>query len=75
MIGLSENCVCIRPIRYNRNAADRNSSTSKPVDIINIKVGRGNKEKIVLPLVNRVDFSDTPTLPFGSLDGQPVDTV
>jgi hypothetical protein len=74
-IGLSANWLCIRPIRYNRNAADRNSSTSKPVDTVSIKVGCGNKDKIVLHLVNCTGFSDIPTFPFGSLDRQPVDIV
>jgi len=62
-------------MRYSKNAADRKSSTSRPVDMISINEGCGNKDEAVLPLVNRTGFSDTPTLPFGSFDGQPVSTV
>lgn len=72
--GFSGNRLCIRPMRYSRNAADRNSRTSKPVAMISISVGCGNKDDRALSLVNRLGFSDTLTLPFGSLDVQPVST-
>jgi hypothetical protein len=75
MTGFSGNRFCIRPMRYSRNAADRNSRTSKPVAMISISVGCGNKDEKALSLVNRFGFSDTLTLPFGSLDVQPVSTI
>jgi hypothetical protein len=71
----SENWLCIRPIRYSRNAADRNSKTSKPVDMISISDGCGNRDERALSLVNRSVFSDDLTLPFGNLDVQPVNST
>ena len=62
-------------MRYSRNAAERNSSTSKHVDTVNINFGRGNKDERVLLLVMCLGFCDTPSLPFGSFDTQPAGTV
>jgi hypothetical protein len=69
-IGFSENWLCIRPMRYSKNAADRKSSTSKHVDTVNISFGRGNKEMTVLPLVVHLSFGGTPFSPLGSCDVQ-----
>jgi len=74
-IGFSENCLCIRPIRYSRNAADRKSSTSKQVDTVNISFGRGNEDKTVLSLVVHLAFWGTTISPLGGFNTQLAGTV